>query len=304
MLVPSLGVRARGRLAIRPVAVASSGSTACWRFRGCAWSGLLESTGRLAMDLHAYRKQTCCRRIIPIRVLWDNPALSLSHLCDQQHCVGLNADWSQRFVDKLLVKQLEKRGTEMQKRTDAAENFSIISLRRHYTQPHKYYNALRSHDNIYFDVSGQCWLVTGYSPVTAILDDSRFSSGLGDSANTLMASIRKQMLFMDGEEHFQAQRVILQPLARLVKHMPEEIRAFAQSVIETKKQDGRMDMVSDYASVISLLTIARVLGIPVEDRERLSQLECWSDTFGDFTSGYVRGNMQDISQLENYFRNL
>jgi pimeloyl-[acyl-carrier protein] synthase len=33
-------------------------------------------------------------------------------------------------------------------------------------------------------------------------------------------------------------------------------------------------------------------------------LEQWSDTFGDITSGYLRGNQQDIQRLEEYFRQL
>jgi len=146
--------------------------------------------------------------------------------------------------------------------------------------------------------------VTGHKAATSILDDPRFSSNLGENADSVMASIRKQMLFMDGEEHLRAQAVMLRPLSQLVKKMPEEIRGFAQHVIEMKKQDGEMDMVSDYASAISLLAIARVLGIPSDDYELLLQLEHWSDTFGDFTSGYVRGDMKDINRLEDFFRTL
>lgn len=192
----------------------------------------------------------------------------------------------------------------MQRRPNAQKGFSITTLRRHYTEPHEHYNALRSHDSVYFDASSQCWLVTGHKAATDILDDPRFSSGLGENADTVMASIRKQMLFMDGEEHLQAQAVMLRPLAQLVKQMPEEIRGFARQVIEKKKLDGEMDMVSDYASAISLLAIARVLGIPADDYDLLLQLEHWSDTFGDFTSGYVRGDVKDISRLEDFFRRL
>jgi cytochrome P450 len=199
------------------------------------------------------------------------------------------------------------RRIENAKETKTNKGFSFIALRRHYTSPHEYYNALRSHDSIYFDASSQCWLVTGHKDVCNILDNPRFSSGLGESANIVMASIRKQMVFMDGAEHLRVQGVMLRPLAQLAKEMPKEIRRFARSVIEMKKQDGEMDMVSDYASLISLMTIARVLGIPTGDHEHLLQLEKWSDTFGDVTSGYFQGDMKDmenIRKLEDYFRGL
>lgn len=184
------------------------------------------------------------------------------------------------------------------------KEFSMTTLRRHYVAPHGHYNALRAHDSIYFDASSQSWLVTSHKIATSILDDPRFSSGLGENADTMMASIRKQMLFMDGEEHSQAQSVMLKPLAQYIKKMPEEMRGFARQVIEMKEQSGEMDMVSDYASLLSLFAIARVLGIPTDDLELLRRLERWSDTFGDVTSGYFRGDMKDITHLEDYFREL
>jgi len=185
-----------------------------------------------------------------------------------------------------------------------SKDFNLSALRRHYTHPHELYAALRTHDSLYFDAASQCWLVTGYAPLVAILDDSRFSSRLGASASIFPPSVGKQMLFMDGEAHQRAQNVMLRPLARMVKSMPDDIRAYVQAILAKAEKRGEIDIVQDFASPLSLWAIAQVLGIPVSDEETLHQLERWSDTFGDVTSGYFRGKLQDIRQMEQYFRGL
>ncbi len=184
------------------------------------------------------------------------------------------------------------------------KGFNLATLRRHYTDPYALYQALRSHDSLYFDPSSRCWLVTSHSAITTILNDARFSSRLEKPGSSMHASIHKQMLFLDGERHQQAHLVIAHSLARITKILPERIRKFAQSTLLEHLATGGMDLVRDFASKISLLTIADVFGISTQQWNELQQLESWSDTFGDATSGYPRGNMQDIAYLEDYFREL
>src|SRR5690348_16363155 len=100
-------------------------------------------------------------------------------------------------------------------------NFS--TLRRNYTQPHALYHRLRAHDSVYFDPSIRCWLVTGYSTITTILDDSRFQSALDAGTLSTMPSIHRQLLFMDGELHQKAQGVLLRQLSRMTKKISKDI---------------------------------------------------------------------------------
>lgn len=192
-----------------------------------------------------------------------------------------------------------------------ARQWGLAALRRHYTDPHHLYDALRAHDSIYFDPIGQCWLATGYDPVVAILGDARFSSDLGLGASSpaqtpaapfLHSAVIRQLVFMDGAAHQQAQMVILRPLAQLVRRMPADIRALASMLLDSVRSNGEFDLVRDFAAPISLRVIAQVLGLPADDPEELLQLEQWSDTFGNITSGYLRGDMEDINRLTAYFR--
>jgi pimeloyl-[acyl-carrier protein] synthase len=183
-------------------------------------------------------------------------------------------------------------------------SYSFTEVRRQYLHPYTLYAAMRQHDSMYWDATSQCWLVTAYAPVLAILHDPRFSSSVASAASGPLGSVGKQMLFMDGPAHQRMQTVMLRPLAQLAKRMPDIIHQYARTLLDDALVRGEIDSVREYASLISLMTIAHVLGMPTDDLERLRQLDQWSDTFGDATSGYFRGNLQDIPQLEAYFRQL
>jgi cytochrome P450 len=188
-----------------------------------------------------------------------------------------------------------------------ANKHNLLALRRHYTHPHELYNTLRVRDQIYFDETSQSWLVTGHKAATTILDDSRFITSLGTATSTSSmqkSPVSRQILFLNGEQHRRAQNIMLRPLALMVKQMPSIIRKFAQDSLAVAREAGEMEFVNEFASPVSLFTIAHVLGIPLEDRDELRCLENWSDTFGDVTSGYFRGDLRDIERLEDYFRQL
>jgi pimeloyl-[acyl-carrier protein] synthase len=194
---------------------------------------------------------------------------------------------------------------EMQRKS--VQKLGLLALRRHYTDPQELYTALRQQDSLYFDEMSQCWLATGHDVATTVLDDPRFLSSLGSgmaSSFEEISPVSRQMLFMNGETHRRAQSIILRPLAQMVKEMPSIIQKFALDALATVRGSGEMEAVGQFAAPLSLFTIAYVLGIPLEDVGLLQQLEQWSDTFGNITSGYFRGDQQDVQRLEDYFRQL
>lgn len=192
------------------------------------------------------------------------------------------------------------------------KNFSLAALRRNYTQPHTLYDELRAHDGVFFDASSQSWLVTAYAATVAILGDRRFSSRLSagpapaapSPMSPLLTAIHKQMVFMDGEEHQRAQAILLAPLAQMVKKTPATIRSLIGTILGEAQQRGEIDLVKDFAAPVSRLVIAQVLGLPTDDQAELMEVERWSETFTDFTSGYLRGDIQDVHRLVEYFRQL
>src|SRR5437588_4182216 len=182
----------------------------------------------------------------------------------------------------------------------AINELNLLALRQHYTNPHGLYNMLREKDKIYFDETSQSWLVTSYDAITAILNDVRFVSGLGAAANSSsphMSSLKRLILFKSGESHKYIQSAILRSLALMAKQMLPTVQNFARTAITTVHKNGEMDVVREFASPISLFTIAHVLGIPLHDQIKLQQLERWSYTFVNASSGYFSGDMQDIKKL-------
>jgi cytochrome P450 len=186
------------------------------------------------------------------------------------------------------------------------QDMSFLALRRHYISPHGLYNALRERHPVSYDALTQCWVVTGLAAARAILSDPRFSARLESqqASSAALGRLGRQLLFLDGARHKEAQGVLLRRLARQVRAMPADIEQTAQTILSPLQKRGEMDVVRDFAAPLSLLVIARVLGIPTRDRELLGQLEAWSDTFSDMTSGYFSGSQRDIERLEDYFRAL
>jgi cytochrome P450 len=112
------------------------------------------------------------------------------------------------------------------------------------------------------------------------------------------------MVFLDGDAHQQAQSILLAPLAQMVKKTPASIRSQVGAILADAQRTRQLDLVKDFASPVSRMVIAQVLGIPTDDHETLIQIERWSDTFTDFTSGYLRGDIKDVQRLVDYFRAL
>lgn len=189
----------------------------------------------------------------------------------------------------------------------------LSTLVKAYKDPHGVYDRVRERDRIYFDPASRCWTVTDHAAARKILSDSRFCSDLSfgsppprQAARTsfVQAAIQKQIIFTDGEEHRRVQKVILRESAHKMQEMLPAIRRIAQRLLDAAKRKGELDLVKDFAVPYSMEVISLVVGVPFEDPRELEQLERWSTTYANVTSGYLMVRMQDIIQLGDYFRGL
>ncbi|HEU5382894.1 MAG TPA: hypothetical protein VFV38_46395, partial [Ktedonobacteraceae bacterium] len=187
-------------------------------------------------------------------------------------------------------------------------NLSLLTLRRHYTNPYALYDELRRQDTLYYDAHSQSWITARHDVVAALLDDERFvsSSGaeVGHAGSPHLASVGKQLLFMNGAAHRRAQSLMLKPLSRMTKELASDMRQFVRSTLLTACKKGELDIVKQFSAPLSLFTIAHVMGVPYKNLTDLQDLERWSDTFGDVTSGFSQGDTTDIQKYEEYFRQL
>ena len=126
----------------------------------------------------------------------------------------------------------------------------------------------------------------------------------GKPPGTIAGIVERQLLFLDGTRHDAVQDVLRKPLGRLAQEVQPFLQETVMGLLAHGRQAGRMDLVGEFASPLSRLLIAHVLGIPTHDPSLLVQLERWSDAFADVTSGQIRTNLPGIISLYAYFQQL
>jgi pimeloyl-[acyl-carrier protein] synthase len=181
-----------------------------------------------------------------------------------------------------------------------------------YTDPHGLYDALRERDRVSFDPTGRCWLVTGHAAVRKILSDERFVSDPALVApparrvprrSFVTDAIQKQIIFADGPGQARVQRAVLVELSRRADSLLAPLKAAALGLAERAKSRGEMDLVRDFAVPFSMEAISLILGLPMEDVRGSEELERWSTTYADVTSGYyLNADMTHVERLGEYFR--
>lgn len=190
---------------------------------------------------------------------------------------------------------------------------TLAALVQAHKGPHEGYDHARRHDPLYYDSLSQCWIVTGHSPARTILDDHRFSSQLQlerpriptrSKAAFVQAAIQRQVLFSDGEEHMRVQRILLRQTAAKMRELTDFIQALGRRLAREAQARGSLDIVHDFSLPFALETVCMVVGIPLDDPDRLSELADWSETYADVTSGHLHVRLEHISLLGDYFRAL
>lgn len=187
--------------------------------------------------------------------------------------------------------------------------FSFSALKRGFANPHKLYDELRATDPIYFDALSQCWLVTGYAEVVAILEDERFTSDLGTYSpksamgwDTVQDTLTQSVFFKDGIEHQHANHYLLKHIAQTAKRLTSDIKTIVHQRFMTLAPEGSMDLVKDFASAISFAVTLRVLGIDISEPQKFKRFLGYSETISDIASGFPVGNTQELANLISFLR--
>ena len=188
---------------------------------------------------------------------------------------------------------------------------ALKALTEGYTDPHRLYDELREHDRISFDPASRCWLVTGHESVRKFLADDRFVSDAalaspqarpGARRSFITDAVQKQIIFTDGAKQARVQRAVLTELSRRSDSLLAPLAAAARALAERARERGEMDLLKDFAVPYSMEAISMILGLPARDPGEMDRLERWSSTYANVTSGYLKGNINEIAQLGEYIR--
>ena len=141
---------------------------------------------------------------------------------------------------------------------------------------HDVFRWMRENDPVYRDEKNGLWVITKYDDVSSVeRQPDLFCSGRGvrpkgGGADSL------SIVSMDDPEHARQRRLISRGFTpSRINQLMDHIRDLARGLVDGVAARGECDFVDDIAKPLPLIVIAEMLGLGVEDRERLAH---WSDT--------------------------
>jgi cholest-4-en-3-one 26-monooxygenase len=143
--------------------------------------------------------------------------------------------------------------------------------------PHEWFAELRRRGVVWQPESlggPGYWAVTRYHDCVAVNRDfAQFSSArkavfIWELAPEDLAQQQLMMLNMDPPLHTRYRRLVNRGFTpRMVARLEDRIHQTADEIIDTVIETGRADFVTDLASLLPLIVIAELLGVPEADRQ-------------------------------------
>ncbi|AVH74387.1 cytochrome P450 [Nostoc sp. 'Lobaria pulmonaria (5183) cyanobiont'] len=155
------------------------------------------------------------------------------------------------------------------------------------SDPYPFYHRLRSKDPIHWSYLG-FWVITRYADNLTLLRDSRFSSDLRNWSGYEQRYIRREhvefsplaqlvskwITNQDPPYHTRLRGLVSKAFnPRSIEAMRPHIQDIVNQLLDRVQDAGVMDVIADLAYPLPITVIAQMLGVPVEDRDRLKQ---WS----------------------------
>lgn len=135
------------------------------------------------------------------------------------------------------------------------------------------YAWLRREAPVWRDEANALWGIARHADIVAIEKDPKtFCSGLGFRPNTPPDG---SMISQDDPRHTRQRRLVYKGFTpKQVAGMEDHCRAIVRSILDEVAPRGRCDFTQDVAVPLPMIVIAEMLGVRVEDRDRLQH---WSD---------------------------
>lgn len=170
------------------------------------------------------------------------------------------------------------------------QSISLSNLQRPEIRanPYPFYARLRSEDPVHWDEELGFWVLTRYADIVSVYHDSRFSRAHGLRrgyerlpqeeqvlAEPVYRAFSKTMFYSDPPYHTRLRGLVnsaFTPTA--IEQMRPFVQKTVDSLLDAVQANGRIDIIHDFAYPLPILVIARMLGLPAEDRVLFKK---WSD---------------------------
>jgi pimeloyl-[acyl-carrier protein] synthase len=181
--------------------------------------------------------------------------------------------------------------------------------------PYPLYRRLRTEDPVHWDPFLHAWVVTGYADVVAVLQHCSATRmpapeqldmlGLSE-LNPIAQLLIRQMIFMDAPAHTRLRALCaaaFTPARAAALHA--HIQDITDRLIDAVLPRGRMDVIADFADLLPATVTAELMGVPVEDRDRLKS---WSKDFSEMLGNFqhnpdrVAHMLKIVGEMTAYYR--
>ncbi|PCJ36731.1 MAG: cytochrome [Moraxellaceae bacterium] len=194
-----------------------------------------------------------------------------------------------------------------------------LSSHEFVSNPYPTYRRLHEESPIYWCEERKYYYVSNLEYVKSIFVDSRASSdrvapmveNLSDfqrsAIEPLTSTLSKWILFQDPPKHTPLRKFIVQSLSsKVVDAIEPKIYSVVDELIDDFSQQGDFDLIQDFAYPLPAIVISILLGVPVEDRDKI---KAWSDTIARFLGeknslSLLAKAQQDIVEMTGYFRDI
>lgn len=165
--------------------------------------------------------------------------------------------------------------------------------------PFPVYRELRDDAPCYFNATLGFWAISRYDDVLAALHDpevycSRHGITLEQDSSLPM------LLTTDPPDHTDLRRLVSRAFTpRRVADMESAVRTLSQEFLEPLLDKGEGDLIADYAAQLPMDVIARMLGVPRDDEERL---RVWTNALLDREEGVPDVTPAGVDAAINLFK--
>ncbi|HEY2360351.1 MAG TPA: cytochrome P450 [Candidatus Angelobacter sp.] len=183
--------------------------------------------------------------------------------------------------------------------------------------PYPLYHRLRTESPVHWDPFLHAWVVTRYADVLSVLHD--FSADrtptpeqlqrMNLSAISPIAAVMvKQMLFLDAPAHTRLRSLASSAFTPArVRVLRSHIQQIADTLIDTAMaaQQGKMDIIAEFAEPLPAIVTAEMLGVPIRDHR---QLKDWTAVFAEMLGNFqhnpdhVSKVLRALEEMLEYFR--
>jgi cytochrome P450 len=181
--------------------------------------------------------------------------------------------------------------------------------------PYPLFHRLRSEDPVHWDPFLHTWVVTRYTDVLEVLHtfsadrthtpEKLEAMGLSEMSPIAQLMV-KQMLFMDAPQHTRLRKLASHAFTpHRVAALRSHIREIVARLLDRVERNHRMDVIRDLAEPLPAIVTAEMLGVPVDDRDRL---KAWSADFAEMLGNFQHNPesaakmLRTVHDMTEYFR--